>query len=269
MATVTMPEFDLWVIENHGPARPVPVEVGGLGAVLARLSEPVGPIYIDVETNGLRADSGARVTAVSFAYRKASGDAISLAIPLDIGWSRDKSDSKGTLLPHHRECPLYPTTEAKRLRTLATRERQLERARAAKRVNQVRCNELYDEVTVLRLTPDCGCPVTVNANQDDWRSLCAWLLRWSTSNGWVGHNAQFDWGMLRAGTRHWSGVELPPFIWDTMLASAVMDPTESTSLKANAKRLFGDAAADEQAELKAAMKLNPPGWGTRFDLVAW
>ncbi len=65
------------------------------------------------------------------------------------------------------------------------------------------------------------------------------------------------------------GFDLGPFAWDTMLANAVMDPTESTGLKPTAKRLFGESNADEQAALKAAMKANPAGWGTRFDLVDW
>ncbi len=261
--------FDLWLIMNHGPARPAQVKVGGLGGVLARLSAPVGPIYVDTETNGLRADSGARVTAVSVAYRRADGSAVSFAVPFDIGWDRTKADAKGTLLPHHRDCPLYPTTEAKRLRTLETRKRQLERASTAKRPNTERIRGLVFEVNALAQIPACGCPVTVNANEQDWLELLAWMHRWAARNGWVGHNAPFDHDKIRVGTRFAGGLPLPEFAWDTLLGNAVMDPTESTGLKPTAKRLFGESNADEQAALKAAMKANPPGWGTRFDLVDW
>ncbi len=257
--------FDLWLITNHGPAQVYPIAVGGLGCVLAKLSAPVGPIYIDTETNGLRADSGARVTAVSVAYRRVDGSAVSFAVPFDIGWDRTKADSKGTLLPHHRECPLYPTTEAKRLKSVETKRRALGRYRDTTKTYR----EAYAWLRENESVPACGCPVTVNANVDDWLALLDWLLVWSSRNGWVGHNAPFDHDKIRVGTRFAEGAPLPEFAWDTMLGNAVMDPTESTGLKQTAKRLFGESNADEQSALKAAMKQNPAGWGTRFDLVAW
>lgn len=65
------------------------------------------------------------------------------------------------------------------------------------------------------------------------------------------------------------GFDIGDASWDTMLANAVMDPTESTSLKNTAKRLWGEDSADEQAALKEAMKANPTGWASRFDLPSW
>lgn len=209
--------FDVWEIHDGRPPQARPVPVGSLAGYLDNLPGPSGPIYVDTETSGLRVDSGARVVAVSVAYRyvhEAGGpyadtlesSTLSFAVPFDMGWDRTKVDAHGTFLPHHRDCPLFASTAAKRAKTAVTRRNQLERALGAKRPNAERIEALRREVVELNETPACGCPVTVNANQVDWEALGRFIVGNAERYGWIGQNQSFDRLMLAAGVRNelWS-----------------------------------------------------------------
>lgn len=103
----------------------------------------------------------------------------------------------------------------------------------------------------------------VNLPQEEWEIL----LRWLGGSRAVYHNAKFDLEKLRVGTRHWAGAELlDQTVWDTQLAAKEMWPTESTSLKPTAERLWGRSEADEQRALKRWLG---PKDDPRFDLVPW
>lgn len=254
-----MPEFDCHVIGRNGQ-QVVKIEVGSLGGWLARLPVPTSPIAYDVETSGIRPDSGARVTAISVAYHAGDRD-VCFAAPLDTGWDRTKTHN-GQPLPHHSSCPLNPKDTTARERALLKAASLAETAKTPK--TREKYAQLYREA-MWAPKPTCVCPRTVNASPADWTAFASWL-RGASHHGLVGHNGRFDQRLTAAGTRHAPGFDIGPMLWDTMLAQAVMEPTESVALKSTAKRLLGADATDEQEAMKASLKLNPAGWTRRFDL---
>lgn len=103
-----------------------------------------------------------------------------------------------------------------------------------------------------------------NLTEKDWKDLLAWCQERQL----IYHNAKFDVAMMRVGTRHWGGVDLMGQThWDTMLASAVLEPTNSAALDACCKR----AGIGEKTGLTVvkqwlkAHKLSTK----RYDLVPW
>jgi DNA polymerase I-like protein with 3'-5' exonuclease and polymerase domains len=129
---------------------------------------------------------------------------------------------------------------------------------------------------VLALEPD------VNLGRDVWDAMLLWL-----SKQWlVFHNAKFDLHMMRAGTRDWPGMDLSSrFIWDTMIASAVIHPRDEVGLKPIAERLnltSGDEriweermkkwVADSRAMLKKIGAISAEdikARNPRYDLAPW
>lgn len=107
----------------------------------------------------------------------------------------------------------------------------------------------------------------VNLPLEEWDHLLEWLAdprRWL-----VFHNAPFDLEKLRVGTRHWPGRELEhQYYWDTRLACAELWPTEPTSLKPTAVRLWGEGEDDAQGEVKLWLKRNKLTMGDA-DKVPW
>ena len=113
-----------------------------------------------------------------------------------------------------------------------------------------------------------------NLDEAEWHALLEWLARQQL----VFHNAKFDLGHLRRGTRLWEGRELVDrFVWDTMLAQQVLDPGRSAALKPAAERLGLQGGGEQGAKdaLKEAMKQAKLGKGIgigtnpRYDLVDW
>lgn len=103
-----------------------------------------------------------------------------------------------------------------------------------------------------------------NLDEREWSDLLVWL----THRRLVFHNAKFDLAMLRAGTRHWLGLDLmPQFYYDTMLASGVLEPREPRGLDAAAARagLEGKAGLDAVKVFLKKHKLPP----NRYDLAPW
>lgn len=104
-----------------------------------------------------------------------------------------------------------------------------------------------------------------NLGQAEWEQLCEWLR---TREAIVYHNAKFDLALLRAGTRHWPGVDLAHnFHWDSLLASRVLDPKHSASLDSCAKRI-GIEGKSGLDEIKAWLRSHrfPT---SRYDLAPW
>lgn len=166
---------------------------GGKGRVVA----------CDTETSGLYPDEGARVSAISVAYRSPNTDQlVAEAYPFDHGRN--------------------------------VRPGQL---------------DMFEQ--------------DVNLPQEEWTRLLDWLSEQKI----VMQQAYFDCQMLWAGHRVWGdGVDLQEqVVWDTKLASWILDPQENTSLKPTAARLWGEDEADEQAALEPYLSKN----GRRFDLVPW
>lgn len=111
-----------------------------------------------------------------------------------------------------------------------------------------------------------------NLGEEDWIRLLDWLSKQRL----VFHNAKFDLLFLRAGTRHWDGVDLAPYtIWDTMVAAKAFDPLEPVSLDDVERRYFGTTTKkDTDAGVKRAIAALPKG--TRrtggegnHDLIDW
>lgn len=98
----------------------------------------------------------------------------------------------------------------------------------------------------------------------EWRGLLEWLREQKL----IFHNAKFDLTMLRAGTRHWRGVDLEPSLyWDTMLTQRILDPIERAGLDVTCKRL-GIGSKQNLQVLKKWLKsqgFKP----NRYDLAPW
>lgn len=104
-----------------------------------------------------------------------------------------------------------------------------------------------------------------NLPEADWYEMLAWLSRQRL----VFHNAKYDLMMLRAGTRHWGGIDLRDALhWDTALAQRELDPTERAGLDAATQRL-GIADGKQGLDALAAWlkrEKHPP---KRYDLAPW
>lgn len=98
----------------------------------------------------------------------------------------------------------------------------------------------------------------------EWAELMGWLAEQNL----VFHNAKFDLTMIKAGTRHWEGMDLSgSLVWDTMLAQRIIYPTEPMGLDASAKRL-GLTGKQGLTELKKWLESrgHKP---YRYDLAPW
>lgn len=107
-----------------------------------------------------------------------------------------------------------------------------------------------------------------NLGEEEWRELLDWLSR----RRLIGQKIKHDLHFLRSGTRHWSGVDLDRAVgWDTLLASRLLEPTESAALDAIGKRHFGQGKSDQ--ELNEIIARSRGRYGTpkhpRLDLVPW
>jgi DNA polymerase I-like protein with 3'-5' exonuclease and polymerase domains len=106
--------------------------------------------------------------------------------------------------------------------------------------------------------------VDPNLSRDAWEELCEWCTQQSI----IFQNAKYDLHMMRAGTRHWAGVDLiDNFYWDTMLAQGILDPLHARGLDATADRLgFGGKVGLEAVKDWLKRRKYPPH---RYDLVPW
>ena len=108
---------------------------------------------------------------------------------------------------------------------------------------------------------------TTNLDRFEWFRMCAWLA----DRRIVMHNALFDLLMMRVGCGAWldSGIDLQEQVaWDTQNVNHYLYPTERTSLKPTAQRLFGQEFADEQTKVKAYLRKHKLPSG-RWDLMPW
>lgn len=104
-----------------------------------------------------------------------------------------------------------------------------------------------------------------NLGRREWDAMLEWLREQLL----VFHNAKFDLAMLRAGTRHWPGIDLmPAFHWDTMLAQGVIDPKYPRGLDLTVRRLEIGTGKKGLDAIKTWLKANK--YPThRYDLAPW
>lgn len=107
-----------------------------------------------------------------------------------------------------------------------------------------------------------------NLGQDAWEQVCDWL---ASRRLLIGHNLKYDLHMMRAGTRHWPGIDLDqdgdgPELWDTMLACYEVWPMQPAGLKEVVVREGLWESADARDELKEWMEVHKV---KRYDLVPW
>jgi DNA polymerase I-like protein with 3'-5' exonuclease and polymerase domains len=194
------------------------------------------PISVDTETSGLYVDEGHRVCAVSTSFR--TKDAPHVRTDLAFPFDQGRHEEKGF------EIQRYKAGHPKGVASEA---------------------ELEDWLA------------DYNLGDDQWRWLCDWLKASGHEVGHVYQNAQFDLLMMDAGLRTGApGVWLEPYVvWDTMLASKNLWPTELTGLKPTGARLFGEERVADAAELKDALLIGKKLFGLRaehgprYDLVPW
>lgn len=106
-----------------------------------------------------------------------------------------------------------------------------------------------------------------NLGEWDWYQLLGWLAQQRL----IFHNAKFDLAMLKAGTRHWAGLDLVDQMhWDTMVVQRQLDPLESVGLDAAEQRAWSTTTKkDLDAEVKKAIAHLPRGVPRRHDMIEW
>lgn len=213
--------------------------------VLPDPSELFGLVDYDLETSGLAVDDEARVCAVGVAYRlKADRDAIySHGFAFDQG----RAEDKGFTVQYHLDTPT---------------------------------NRKQGVVGLPKGDPHgrWDWDTDYNLPREEWDALCAWLKDAGRAVGLTNQNIKFDDLMMRAGTRHWPGVELEQYIrWDTMLASPRIWPRLGTNaLKPIGAIFWGEDAVAEAQVVKEALievqkryGLKATVHGKRYDLLPW
>lgn len=112
-----------------------------------------------------------------------------------------------------------------------------------------------------------------NLPEREWNALLNLLLQYPL----VMHNAPFDLEKMRVGTLPrplagvpgWRGLDLEDnVVWDTQIVAKELDPTEPTSLKPTAERLWG-VQPDNQKAIKTYLRKNHPGHPGWYDMVPW
>jgi DNA polymerase I-like protein with 3'-5' exonuclease and polymerase domains len=196
-------------------------------------------VAFDTEGSGLFTDDGARVSAASCAWRDPrTGLIASFSTPFDQGLHGQRGDPSANL-----PCALKHLTRS--------HDRRIGK---------------WDD----------GMKWAPNRPMSAWDHLMRWLLRQRL----VMQNAKYDCLMVLAGLRNHIddaglGYDLmPALLWDTMLASGVLWPGETTSLKPTAVRLHvgAEAGIEEGAEAREAEDLAPwkgPQADPRYDLIPW
>lgn len=222
----------------------------------------------DTETSGLHQDDGARVAIVSVAYStKEDPDTIhAYAFPFDQGRAADKGFE-------------YNRDKTGKLKI------------DAKLLDRDKCDNMvsWDRVHVprgyrvvenrygrfLQIDTD-EWERDVNLGKSEWDDLMRWLVLAGKHVGLTGHNDKYDLHMTKAGTRHYSGVNLEPYVaWDSMVACKVLWPLESVALKNTGARLWGDAEVEEAQELREGLAVQKLLYGLtsddgpRYDLLPW
>lgn len=201
-----------------------------------------GPVAYDCETSGLYFDAGHRVAAVGAAYRlRSDPDAIySHGFAFDQGRAADK----GFTIQYYEDTP-------------------------TNRRNKVVGLPKGDPHGRWDWDTDYNLP------REEWDTLCAWLRDAGKAVGLLNQNIKFDDGMMRAGTRHWPGIELEKWIrWDPMLASPRIWPRLGTNaLKPIGAIMWGDSAVEEAQVVKETLIEVKKRFGAtaakRYDLLPW
>lgn len=198
-------------------------------------------VAVDTEGSGLYADDGARISAVSCAWRDPQTNEIrAFATPFDQG-------TIGTFLDYEGDLPLgdkqLPSNHIKRLARLAKEHSDM----------------IY---------------TAPNRGPGAYLRLMAWL----TDQDLVMHHKKYDCLMFAAGLRNReddTSVDLMPrVVADTQLRQKVLDPADSSSLKPSAVRLHlgrevGIAEGAEAEEAAALATWKGPRTDPRYDLIPW
>ena len=193
-------------------------------------------VAYDTESSGLHADDGARVSAVSCAWRDPAGQLCSFSVPFDQGL-------RGGIRSSITELPLGPKALSR------THERRLAR---------------WTE-------DDLWAP---NRGLDHWDHLHRWLLRQRLVMHHAKHDCLQAAAGLR-NVEAVTGYDLmPAVIWDTMLSTGVLEPREWLGLKPTAVRLHlgQELGIREGAEADEQEALGPwkgPDTDPRYDLIPW
>lgn len=207
--------------------------------VLPDPGQLIGTAVFDCETSGLYFDAGHRVAAVGVAFRIDPERIYHHAFAFDQG----RAEDKGLTVQYFPDTPTYQK------RGLVGKPKGDPEGR-------------WDWDT------------DYNLPEDEWRTLCTWLLEAGKAVGLTNHNLKYDLGMLRAGTRHWRGVDLERYArWDTMLANPPCWPAMGTNaLKPVAEILWGTEEADEAKVVQEALEEVKKRYGIsekRYDLLPW
>lgn len=200
------------------------------------------PVSLDTETSGLFVDAGARISALSYAFR----------IP-------DKDGQWNPSQPMvHRAVPIDQG-----IVNLPLGEKELD-AKVIKRLSR---------------WPDWALDEDAKNWCVDWFNRIVECL---SRKRLILHNAKFDLDKFRTGLRgkeSETGIDLEDsFLWDTQLAQSVIEPQFGTSLKPTALRLHlgAELGVKEGMEDEEMLALKPwlgPRTGKnadpRYDLVPW
>ena len=213
-----------------------PLHIARPEQVLPDPADIIGSVSVDTEGSGLYPDEGARICAVSTAFNlKSDPDRI---VSFAFPFDQGRPGEKGF------EVQRYKAGGAKGVES----EAELE-------------DWLADH----------------NLPESDWNWLLDWLEAVGREHGHNYQNASYDLLMFDAGTRMgWKGRWLEPYVvWDTMLASKNLWPTQLTGLKPTGERLWGKSEVEDADAVKVALAKGKKLFGLlaadgpRYDLIPW
>lgn len=227
----------------------------------------------DTETSSLYVDDGGRTAIVSVAYSlKSDPDTIhAYAFPFDQGRPKDKGFEPVRNPRGEIKVDVFMADARRSGEGYLVHWDGVHVPRGYIGYRDGRGNPL------LRVDPVAWSSKDFNLPQSDWDDLMRWLTLAGRHVGLVGHNDKFDIHMTQAGTRHYLGVDLEPYVaWDSMLACKELWPTDSIALKEASSRLWGEAEAEEAREVRDALLVCKKLYGLvsdvdgpRYDLLPW
>lgn len=201
-------------------------------------------LALDTETSGLYGDDGARPSTISLAWEYKTPPTTD-----QLNWLNQWGNlTHGPEKTHPTQPPTY----------IASIAWPFDQGTDGKQIPGSKL-ENSDTIPLFNLEQ--------NQNEQQWDQLTDLLKKHQL----IYQNAKFDLEKMRLGLRQHpnKGIELEQnTAWDTMLASQLLWPGETTALKPTCARIFGKQWEDESTKVRTYLKKHKLPTG-RWDLIPW